>query len=147
VTPLRRLQRTVHAACRELGLDDEDRRGLQLVATGKASMADMDEDELKAVLKALEKRGFRPGGRRPAAPRADLRLAHALWGRLGRAGKLKRPGRAGLNAFVRSRFGEAWGSVPVDIDALRDAEQINAVVEALKTICRREGVAVDRGRR
>ena len=140
MTPLRRLQRTIHVACRELGLGEEDRRGLQLIATGKASMAEMDEAELKAVLKTLEKRGFRPGGKRPAAPRADLRLVHVLWGKLGRAGKLDRPGRAGLNAFVRARFGEAWGSVPVDIDALRDAGKINAVVRALKDWCAREGL-------
>lgn len=35
----RTLQRMIHVGCRQLGLDDDTRRDLQLVATGKASMA------------------------------------------------------------------------------------------------------------
>ena len=53
---------------------------------------------------------------------------------------LNRPGRDGLNAFVRSRFESKWQSVPIDVDALRDAGQINAVIRALQDMCRRAGV-------
>jgi len=138
----RALQRTIFAACRELGLDDEVRRDLQLAATGKESLSGMAPAEMARVIDALKARGWSPDakGRHAAAPRADLRLIHALWGKLGRAGKLDRPGRAGLNAFIRARFGTAWGSVPVDIDALRDHQKIDTVVQALLTWCRREGL-------
>lgn len=142
----RSLQRMIHVGCRDLGLDQDMRHDLQLVVTGKTSMADMTDDDLKAVLQALKDRGFRPatkGRGRKTAPRADLRFIHVLWKRLGAAGALKKPGRAGLNAFVRSRFEGKWEFVPIDVDALRDPAQINAVIRALKDMCRRAGVEID----
>ncbi len=139
------LIRKVHVGCRQLGLDDETRRGLQAQITGKASLSDMDDREIKAVLKALENRGFKPAakGRHAPAPRADLRYAHKLWALLGEAGALKTPGRAGLNAFVRERFARHWGSVPADIDMLREWAQIADVIDALKAMCRRAGVEIE----
>lgn len=144
----RALQRKIHVACRQLGLDGDARHDLQLQATGKASMTDMSDMDLKRVLKALVNAGFKAtkSNRHKAAPRADLRLVHVLWGKLGDAGKLKHPGRAGLNAFIQSRFGNVWGSVPVDVDTLRDHQQIAAVVRALKDWCQREDVVLDLGR-
>ncbi len=49
----------IHVARRELGIDSETRRDLQFQVVGKASMADMTEAELTAVVKALEARGFK----------------------------------------------------------------------------------------
>lgn len=148
MTATRTLQRMIHVGCKQLGLDDDTRRGLQVVATGKSSMADMSETELQKVLAALKQRGFNPGfkgaakGRRAPAPRADLRLVHVLWHKLGAAGALERPGRDGLNAFIRSRFEGKWQSVPMDIDVLRDHAQINDVIRALKDWCKRKGVVL-----
>ena len=156
MTAARNLQRMIHVGCKQLGLDETTRHDLQLVATGKASMSDMTEIELKTMVAALKERGFRPvgetcsrgrkgpvkGGFKPAAPRADLRFVHVLWRKLGEAGALKRPGRDGLNAFIRSRFVGKWQSVPIDVDALRDAGQIDDVVQALKAWCRRAGVKI-----
>lgn len=142
----RTLQRMIHVGCKQLGLDDDTRRDLQLVVTGKASMADMTDAEMLKVVEALKLRGFKTGFKgaakapRPVAKRADVRLIHALWGALGRAGKLKKPGREGLNAFLRSRFEQKWGAVPIDVDALTDWSQITDVIKALKDWCRREGV-------
>ncbi|QFQ88248.1 DUF1018 domain-containing protein [Paracoccus kondratievae] len=150
------LKRMIHVGCKQLGLDDDTRRDLQLVATGKTSMADMTEAELRQVVEALKNRGFKPygntyftsakGNGRPKghamAPRADLRFVHVLWKLLGEAGVLKRPGRAGLNAFIRSRFEGKWRSVPIDVDALRNAGQINDVIQALRDMCHRAGVSV-----
>jgi phage gp16-like protein len=146
MTGSRNLQRMIHVGCKQLGLDDDTRRDLQLVVTGKASMADMSEAEMLKVVDALKQRGFKAGfngaskTRRPTAKRADVRLIHALWGALGRAGKLKKPGREGLNAFLRIRFEKKWGAVPIDVDALTDWSQITDVIKALKDWCRREGV-------
>ncbi|MCB5198575.1 regulatory protein GemA [Loktanella sp. TSTF-M6] len=142
----RALQRLVHVACRELAIDADTRRYLQLVVTGKASMADMDEADLQKLLTRLKEKGFRvtATGKRKAAPRADLRYIHVLWRLLGEDGALDRPGRAGLNAFVRSRFAGKWASVPIDIDALQDAGQINDVTRALKDWCARRCIKTER---
>jgi phage gp16-like protein len=146
------LRRTIFAGCKSLGLDDEARRDLQLVVTGKDSLSAMSEAEMERLVAELRKRGFKPASKAPAkargkrAPRADLRFAHVLWRLLGEAGKLDNPTREGLNAFVRRRFGKAWGAVPLDIDDLQDWEKIDPVVQALKDWCKREGVAIDWGR-
>lgn len=141
----RALQKRIHAGCRQLGLDNDARRDLQLVATGKASMRDMSEADLLKVVSALKARGLKPSpkAKRPAAPRADLRLIHVLWAKLGEAGVLKRPGREGLNTFIRARFEKVWGSVPADVDMLRDWQQIDAVINALKDWGWREGIDFD----
>jgi phage gp16-like protein len=143
----RTLQKLIHVGCRDLGIDAETRRGLQLVVTGKASLSDMSDAELEQVVKALKDRGFRPEagkGRRPAAQRGDVRFCHVMWGLLHRAGKVTVAGAPGLNAFVRERFEKAWGHVPIDIDQMHDWELISDVVNALKAMCRRAGIEVDR---
>ena len=147
MTPRQRKLRTVHAAAREIGLEADDRRALQLVATGKASSADMNEEELDAVLEAMRARGWRAKGSRPASARGDLRFVHVLWRLLFEAGKVEAGGSEGLNAFIRSRFGAAWGSVPADVDMMRDGRQIADVIEALKAMCARHGIRIrDRAR-
>jgi len=143
----RHLQRLIHAGCRELGIDTDTRHDLQRTATGKASLSDMTEAELRLVVDALRAKGFKPaskGRERPAAKRADVRLCHVLWRLLAEHGAVRTPGRAGLNAFLRSQFGHKWGHVPIDIDAMQDAARIDDVVQALKAWCRREGIAVRR---
>ncbi|WP_010142200.1 regulatory protein GemA [Oceanicola sp. S124] len=141
----RTLQRTIFAGCRELGLDDDTRRDLQLGATGKASLSEMTEDELKQVIKALETRGFKrvvksDAKRRPKAKRADVRFAHVLWRLLHENGSVRVAGPAGLNAFTRSQFEGKWGAVPMDIDMMTDWAQIADVIDALKAWCRRDGI-------
>jgi len=141
------LRRKIFAACRELGLDEDARRDLQRRATGHESLSGMSEPDLRKVLKALENAGFKPTpkpGLRPRAPRGDLRFIHKLWRLLGEAGVLDNPTREGLNAFVRRRFGEAWGYVPRDIDDLREPAQIDDVVTALKRWCQRTDTGYDR---
>ena len=138
--------KTIHVAVRDLGMDAETRRDLQLLVTGKDSLKDMTAAEQLAVLDALKERGFKPSAgkasrtqRRPAT-RGDIRFCHVLWGKLVRAGVVDLPGAAGLNAFIRARFEKAWGAVPFDIDGLRDWQQIATVIEALKAMCNRAGI-------
>lgn len=134
-----RLMRAVHATCRALGLDGDARRDVQLHVTGKGSMRDMEEGDLARLLAHLDRRRARAIWRagRPKAARADLRLIHALWGELGRRGALARPGRAGLNAFIRARFGGHWECVPIDVDALTDTPRITDVIRALRAMLAR----------
>ena len=141
----RALLKLVHVGCRELGIDGETRRDLQLVVTGKESMADMDEADLNKMVTALKERGFKPHAgkarkQRPAAKRADTRFAHVLWGKLHKAGAVTQGGAKGLNAFIRARFERTWGAAVFDIDAMQDHRQIATVIEALKGMCARAGV-------
>ena len=140
------LIRTVHVGARALGLDDDARRDLQLAATGVASLKDMTEAQMRAVLDRMKGAGFDARSGRPhkVAPRADLRLCHVLWRILAEGGAVRSPGRAGLNAFVRSRFGEAWGAVPADVDMIRDHAQIEAVIRALTEMGTRAGLDMGR---
>lgn len=145
----RALQRKIHVACRDLGLDSEARHDIQIAACGKASMRDMDKGDLELVIAHLKDRGWtdRPTkGRkqRKEAERADVRFIHVMWRLLGEAGELKQPGRAGLNAFIRSKFENKWGAVPLDVDHLTRWEQISDVSSALKAWCRRAGVELKR---
>lgn len=142
----RALQRLIFAACRQLGLDDDARRDLQVSVTGKSSLRDMSDGELKLVVDRLKEAGFEDRPRTPRhkpAPRADLRMIHVLWCKLGQAGALRDPSRAGLNRFIRSRFEKTWGSVPADVDMLRDWQQIDAVIQALKDWGQRAGIDFD----
>jgi phage gp16-like protein len=141
--------RLIHVGCRALGLDEETRRDLQLRTVGKASLKDMTLAEQDQVLAALKAQGFAPGPgagagrkRRAKAGRGDTRFAHVLWGKLHRAGAVDTGGAAGLNAFVRKRFADAWGAVPMDIDTVTDHRQIATVIEALKAMCDRAGISL-----
>lgn len=143
----RAMQQKIHIGCRQLGLDADDRRAMQVEVCGKASMRDMTEADLKLVIKRLQKDGFKPVSKghkkHKAAPRADLRLVHVIWKKLGDAGALERPDRAGLNAFIRARFGDKWQSVPADVDMLRDHTQIEAVINALVSWGKRAKIDFD----
>lgn len=141
------LIRLARVGARELKLDDETRHALQQRVTGKASLADMTDQEVLAVIDEMKRQGFRPtAGRKWRAPsdRGDIRFAHKLWGLLFLHGKVQTRGATGLNAFVRERFSAAWGATPIDIDQIRDPAQVAAVVEALKAMCRRAQIKVDR---
>lgn len=144
----RTLQRQIFAACRELGIDDDTRRELQAQLTGKASLSQMTDLELRAVIDGLKARGWNPvpktGKARPQAARPDVRYIHVLWGLLARQGVLKAPGRRGLNLFIRESFERKWGAAPLDVDALTDPVQIRDVTEALKAWCNRLGVKTSR---
>ena len=154
------LIRACHAAVRAAGFDEDARHDFQMRVTGKASMRDMSVAELRRLRDELNRitgfgRGGRGKGRRggepavgkptagrkadyhPPAFRGDVRLIHALWGELGQRGALKRPGRAGLNAFIRSRFEGHWSFVPVDVDVLDDRDHIDDVLQALKAMLAR----------
>ncbi len=143
--------KAIYAGLRVVGLaEEEDRRALYARVTGKTRLREMNDSERAAVVEELRRLGFKPASmpgkaaRKPVAPRPDLRYIHVLWGKLGGAGALKKPGRAGLNAFVRARFEGKWASVPIDIDMLQDAGQINDVIRALKDMCARAGVNPER---
>lgn len=141
------IRKKIHMGCKQLGLNEDARKALQLQVTGKASTKDMTDGDMLKVVKRLENDGFKAtskgGKKRALAPRADLRLVHVLWSKLGAAGVLKDKSRKGLNAFIRKQFGNAWANVPIDVDQMRDAKEINDVINALKAWGAREGIDFD----
>ena len=142
----RALQQKIHVGCRELGLDSDARKALQLIVTGKASMTDMTEADLNAVLSRLKQDGFKTslsGKKHAKASRADLRLVHVLWRKLGEAGQLRDPSCKGLNKFIRARFENAWSNVPADVDMMRDHAEIDQVIQALKSWGKRVDIDFD----
>lgn len=140
------LIKTVHVACRSLGIDGETRRELQAQVTGKASILDMTDADLKRVIDALKARGFKPSGgvrpKRGASPRGDLRFCHVLWGKLVGAGVFTVAGHAGLNGFARTVLEQGDGATILNIDALQDHRQIARLIEVLKDRCARAGIAL-----
>lgn len=136
--------RMIHAACRQLGLDEEDRRQMQVTLTGKDSLKKMTQPELKLVANHLRQRGA-GHTKRPASKDARIRMIHVLWRKLGEAGELRDASRKGLNAFIRTRFEASWGTMPLDVDQLREPLQIDDVVQALKAWGRRAGIDFDFG--
>lgn len=142
------LIRTIQVAAKQLGMDAETRKALQLRLVGKESLSDMTEAERREVLYEMKARGFKVSakGKNKLAPRGDLRLVHVLWAALGNAGALTDPTRKGLNAFIRSRFSKPWGFELADIDQLREADKIEDVLSALKAWVGREVPEFDWGR-
>jgi hypothetical protein len=124
----RRLIQAVRAAARRIGLDDEDRREIQVEVTGKASMGDMNAAELGRVLDRLNR-----GWKGPSGHRAHVGKVRALWWTLYWLRAVEQPSDRAIDAFVKRQAG---------VDALRflDHRQAHAVIEALKAWAAREGV-------
>lgn len=118
----------VRAACRRLGLDDDDRRAMQEEVTGKASMGDMNLAEIGLVLDRLNKDWKGPMGHR-----AYVGKIRALWWTLYWLGAVEDPKDAPLDAFVERQTGKA------KIQFLGHREAFS-VIEALKAWAGREGV-------
>ena len=133
--------KAIYAASKAAGMDEDARRDCFERLTGKRSLSLMSDAEVARMDAYFRK--LTPK-KRPAASRADVRLIHVLWRRLGEAGVLTDPTRKGLDKFIRARFGAAWGAETIDVDALTDARQIATVIEALKDWCRRAGAELER---
>lgn len=123
--------------------DEEERRDFFERETGLRSLKAMTDVQLLHLAETIRQTAPKAKPKGAIAPRADLRFIHVLWKLLGDAGKLKKPGRDGLNAFIRARFEKKWGGVPIDVDAIRDHGQISDVIDALKDWCHREGVELN----
>lgn len=123
------LIRAVRAACRAQGIEDDDRRALQLEITGKASLGDMSPGEIGRVLDRLNRNRAAP-----MAHRAHVGKIRALWWSLYWLGAIDDPGAKALDAFVKRQTGR---------QALRflGHAQAPSVIEALKSMAVREGVA------
>jgi len=120
--------RRIHARARELGIDEDTRRAIQLRATGKASCKDMDAAELRRVVSAIDGRG--PGDR---LPESDLLpKLRALWISGWHLGVVRDRTDAGLAAWLRRQTG-------LDAAAWANAVQLADTIEALRAWLARDG--------
>ena len=143
----RALQKLIHAACREIGIDAETRREMQVVVTGKDSMSKMNNADLEKMKEALVERGWKPDARKARSaksaplPRADQRFVWVLWNALAEAGKVKK-GEAALHRFINSdRWWKKYGLAETHLRMCSPA-RVRDVIEGLKDIAARNGVEV-----
>jgi hypothetical protein len=128
----RKLIGAVRAASAKLGLADDDRKAIQLEETGKASMADMNPNEIGKVLDRLnrDQKGRGLGG---SAERPHIGKIRALWWTLYWLGEIAEPNDRALDAFVARQTG---------LSSLRfvDFRAAPSIIEAMKAMAARAGV-------
>ncbi|WP_343526921.1 regulatory protein GemA [Sphingomonas sp.] len=132
--PMTARRRAIFAAARDAGLDEDDRRAVQLRVTGKPSLTGMTVADMDKVLVAIRGDGAGRSHRPVGSTRAHVGKIWALWWSLYWLRAVDRPEEAALNAWVKRQTG---------VDALRflDHKSAVAVIEALKAWAAREGVA------
>jgi hypothetical protein len=97
----------IHAAARDLGLDDDTKRAVYQRVTGKHSAADMDEGERRAVVDELRRQGASKGGqkRRKALSGPYAKKLQALWIAGWNLGLMRNRDDKALLAFVKRQTG------------------------------------------
>jgi phage gp16-like protein len=126
--PLRRRElAAIHAAVKQLGLDDDTYRALLRQQCNVDSAAGLDGPGRHRILDALRARGWQPPKSPPrsgpgAAQAAKIR---ALWGELERRGLVRDGSVKALRSFVRRMTGVEEGE-------WLDGPRANVVIEALK---------------
>lgn len=141
--------KAIHTLKGKLSMGDDDYRALLVNLTGIASSKDMSSaqrQQVRAHMQSLaERMGVASSKRRAWLSQAAFaakqqaaspkeRLAYFLWAQLHRAGVVRDGSRPALGAFVKRVAG---------VDALRfcNAEQLDAVIKALRDWCAKDGVA------
>lgn len=140
--------RAVHAACKAQGIDDTQRRAIQLQITGKASLTEMGLGEIGRLLSHLN----RGTGKRPANPWAFVfrlpperrQLAQKLYRLAQRIGALQQPPLdvmplAYMNQIARRMLGmdkPEFDSVWVGIE-LADETTLYKIMQAMAVYLQR----------
>ena len=124
----------IHIGKKALRLDDAAYRMLLDRVTGKASSADMSEDERAAVITEMKRLGWTPkpsaGRFRKRSHKPYVRLMFALARSIGDWDYWNRPYKEALRLFVKKETG-------VDNPEWLTYAQASPVIEALKQIERR----------
>lgn len=143
----------IHIAFKALGISKDDACALKMSVTGKASAADMTEQQrrrLLAHLAGLQADVSRAKGEQPAylpKPRPAQRAAggdqderwykaRALWSALAASGHVRVDTDAALTAYVKRQ-------THMDHWRFLNGHQVNSVIEALKRWCRRVNVPTE----
>ncbi len=123
--------RAIHAACRAQGIDEDARHDLQRALTGRASLGEMNLQEVTQVFEHLNK--LAPAKRQALTP--VQKKMWSLWQQLADAGLVEDRKMPALLAYItRQSSIEAQGALN-----WMNAAQEKSVVEALKRwLARRE---------
>jgi len=120
--------KAIHVGKRELGLDDDDYRGLLARVTGKSSSGQMTEAERRSVLDEMKRLGFkrRSGSARRGFEGGYAKKLRALWISAGHLGLVRNADDAALIAFVKRQTG-------IDhVRFVRHPQDAAKAIEALK---------------
>lgn len=126
----------IHVGCKQLGIEEDEKRAIYARVTGKASLTMMKPAEKDAVLQELRRLGFatiarRPNGRQQLSGKFAKKL-QALWIGAWNLGLVRDRDDAALVAFVKRQTGLD------QVRFLHHADDARAVVEALKDWMKRE---------
>jgi phage gp16-like protein len=124
-----RLIAHIHAASKELGLDEDTRRDLMERAVGKRSAGAMNDGELGVVIGALSElkaKGASGDARSQFTPHEDpqVRKVYAMWTALKRKGLVT---AAKPHGFAKRMAG-------VDRVEWANPEQLRQIIEGLKAV-------------
>lgn len=110
----------IHAAKRQLGLDDPAYRSLLAGAAGVESAADLTTDaQFSAVMSAFRAAGWHGTGRLSG----QMAACYALWSRLYEAGQVRNRSYQALMAYIGRMCGK---------QDIYHADQLGKVIESLK---------------
>lgn len=124
----------IHVGCKQLGIDEEDRRDLYERVTKKRSLTDMSPAEHSQVVDELKRLGFKPTSKasRKGLEGQYAKKLQALWIAAWNLGIVKNKSDNALLAFVKRQTG-------VDHTRfLRHKEDADKAIEALKAWMARE---------
>lgn len=116
----------IHVAKKALGLDDVNYREVLLLLTGRASAAELNEEERRRVIEHFRGMGFsRPDRKRNNSANPQHSKIRYLWRDLHRAGAIRDNSDAALDSYVRRMTG---------VDSLRflTSGQSWRLIEAMK---------------
>lgn len=123
------LIKAVHTARRTLMMDDATYRDALRNATGKASCADMSDDELRKALDYCRKAGFT--AKEDPATTALRRMVFALWQQMHAEGIVRSPQSSALDAYSLRMVRR--------VPAQCSVKQLQHLIECLKKWWDREG--------
>lgn len=129
----------VHIAKKELGLDDETYRDMLESITGKRSAGKLSDGQLVVVLKTFKTHGFTPKKKHEFKKETDpqIRMALSLWSQLHKAKVVRDGSRSAFTSFVKRM-------TKVDRFEWLDRADLNIVIEALKAMCFRNNIEIER---
>lgn len=126
----------IHVGLKQLGIVDDDKRGLYVRVTGKDRLTEMSASEQEKVLSELRRMGFKPGlkrsnGQRRLSGRFAKKM-QALWIGAWNLGIVRLKDDVALEAFIVKQTGLSSERF------LHNADDARKVVEALKAMMARE---------
>lgn len=98
----------IHAAAKDLGLTEEERRAIYIDATGYNTITKMNNNDLVKVIDRLRMSGFKPISKATGIPPDESPQGCKIksqWLRLHELGAVRNSSEKALNAYIAKRTG------------------------------------------